>query len=209
MRPSRTSHFLAIGLSVLFGTGWPAQGQEAPAVELPGRAWEVSTPQDSASGRQPAPAQQASASVREPMQLPHRSGQREPAAARPKLGSPPIATVAGSLAVVCGLFLGLAWLWRTVAPRHYLPLPKSVLCSLGRTSLPPRHTLHLIQLGNKLVLVATGNGQIQPLAEVTDPQEVARLCGLCEQQRTGSITSSFRQVLSQMDDLSGPPRHGA
>jgi hypothetical protein len=37
----------------------------------------------------------------------------------------------------------------------------------------------------------------ETLTEVTDVTEVDRLAGLCQQQRPGSVTASFRHVLAQ------------
>ena len=57
--------------------------------------------------------------------------------------------------------------------------------------------MQLIRLGSKLVLLNVTPNGAEALAEVTDPGEVDRLAGLCQQQRPGSITDTFRQVLAE------------
>ena len=67
----------------------------------------------------------------------------------------------------------------------------------GATPLTGRQQVQLLRLGKKLVLVAVTATEARTLSEVTDPLEVDRLSGLCQQNRPESITASFRQVLAQ------------
>ena len=107
------------------------------------------------------------------------------------------ATVAGSLVVVLAAFFLLVWLSRKAAPQGQGPLPGEVVQSLGRVPLTARQQMQLIRVGNKLVLLAVTTQGAEPLTEITDADEVNRLCGLCQQGRAGSISDSFRQVLAQ------------
>jgi hypothetical protein len=54
----------------------------------------------------------------------------------------------------------------------------------------------LIRVGRKLVLLSVTSGEARTLTEVTDPEEVDRLAGICQQGRPGSVTATFRQVLA-------------
>jgi hypothetical protein len=85
-------------------------------------------------------------------------------------------------------------------------LPEEVIESLGRAPLIGRQQMQLIRLGRKLILLNVTPHGAEALAEVTDPAEVDRLTGLCQQQRRGSISDSFRQVLSQYGEA--PVRGG-
>ncbi len=100
--------------------------------------------------------------------------------------------------IVLGLFFGVAWCYkrgmRGVAAGH---LPKQVLEVLGRSSLGPRQHLVLLRVGPKLVLVSVIQGEARTLTEITDPLEVDRMVGDCESIRPGSVTQSFREILSQ------------
>ena len=77
------------------------------------------------------------------------------------------------------------------------PLPNEVVECLGRAPLTGRQQVQLLRLGKKLVLVAVTATDARTLSEITDPLEVDRLSGLCQQTRPESITASFRQVLAQ------------
>jgi flagellar biogenesis protein FliO len=105
------------------------------------------------------------------------------------------ATVLASLAIVLGAFFLFVWIARRSMPRAMAPLPSEVVESLGRAPLAARQQMQLIRLGSKLVLLCVTPHGAAALAEVTDAAEVDRLSGLCQQNRAGSITQSFRQVL--------------
>jgi flagellar biogenesis protein FliO len=106
-------------------------------------------------------------------------------------------TMAASLAVVLGLFLVTAWMFRRGMPKSLALLPSDVVEVLGRSPLASRQQMHLVRCGNKLLLVCATVGGIETLTEITDPVEVDRLSGLCQQSRPGSSTKAFQQVLQQ------------
>ncbi len=120
-------------------------------------------------------------------------------------GLPSMVTVVGSLAVVLGIFMLTAWGMRRLAPPGRIVLPGEVFEVLGRAPLAGRQQVHLIRCGKKLLLVSVTTDGAETLTEVTDPLEVDRLLGLCEQAKPGSATTAFRQVLGQ---LSKEDRHG-
>lgn len=116
-----------------------------------------------------------------------------------RLGGPQsLVTVASSLAVVLGLFLVVAWAMRRAVPGASLTLPGEVVEVLGRATLAGREQVHLLRCGSKLLLVSVSQSGVEPLTEITDPDEVGRLAGLCRQSQPGSTTAVFRQVLQQM-----------
>ena len=109
-----------------------------------------------------------------------------------------IASLVGSLALVLGLFLLVAWMLRRTAPKSSAALPREAVEVLGRAPLAARLYVHLVRCGNKMLLVSVTPGGAETLTEITDPVEVDRLAGLCEQNRTGSASSAFRQVFEQL-----------
>ena len=113
-------------------------------------------------------------------------------------------TVIGSLGVVLAAFFVLVWLSRKTAPKGLAPLPGEVFESLGRAPLTARQQMQLIRLGNKLVLLSVTSTGAEALTEITDVDEVNRLTALCQQGRSGSISDTFRQVLSQYADEPAP-----
>jgi flagellar biogenesis protein FliO len=108
--------------------------------------------------------------------------------------------MAGSLAVVLGLFFLVAWLLRRAMPKGSRLLPGDVVEVLGRAPLTGRQHVHLLRCGNKLLLVSVSPGSTETLTEITDPEEVDRICGLCRAAHPQSATASFRQVLQQFGE---------
>ena len=116
-------------------------------------------------------------------------------------------TMGGSLATVLGLFLVVAWAMRRSAPRGSVLLPDEVVEMLGRAPLTCRQQVHLLRCGNKLLLVCVTPSGVETLTEVTDPEEVDRLAGLCRQAHPDSATNAFRQVLQQFSGQRNVARH--
>jgi flagellar biogenesis protein FliO len=119
-------------------------------------------------------------------------------------GIPSPLTVAGSLAFVLGLFMLVAWVLRRTTPGVTALLPKEVVEVLGRAPLANRQQLHLLRCGHKLLLVSATPAGVETLTEITDPLEVDRLAGLCQQTRPDSATTMFRQVFQQLAETPRP-----
>lgn len=119
-----------------------------------------------------------------------------PAFVIPKIES--FTTASAGLAIVVGLFLVCMWLLRRAGPKPTSPLPTEAVAVLGRVPLAARNFAHLLQVGNKLVLVAITPDGVAPITEVTDPAEVQRLLGLCLRTHKQSTTAEFHNVLQQL-----------
>jgi flagellar biogenesis protein FliO len=119
-----------------------------------------------------------------------------------------IYTVITALAIVLGAFLLFAWALRrggkNSGTRRGL-LPADAVSVLGRVPLAARQFADLLRVGNKLVLVAQTPSGPTTLTEITDPVEVDRLVGLCQQFDPHSTTKAFEQVFQQ---LSSEPTSG-
>ena len=117
---------------------------------------------------------------------------------------PSIAAVFGSLGVVLGIFLLIAWMIRRAAPKGLTRLPNEAFEVLGRAPLAGRQNVHLLRCGNKLLLVSITPAGTETLTEITDPQEVDRLAGLCLQAGPQSSTAAFRRIFEQL-----APKHAS
>jgi flagellar biogenesis protein FliO len=186
---------------------------EAADYELPSPALEQRLPEDGRGARAPTAAQSDPPTDQPestplsrpggppPIPLrPHGRSQRtaeEAGADRPD-GLPSLVAIGSSLAVVLGLFFVVAWVMRRAAPGGSAPLPKEAVEVLGRAPLSNREQMHLVRCGSKLLLVAVGPTGVETMTEITDPDEVNRLAGLCRQSHPGSATTAFRQVFQQL-----------
>jgi flagellar biogenesis protein FliO len=129
----------------------------------------------------------------------------------PKLSPPPsesgkstgasplsaIFTVLGSLAVVLGLFVGVAWLMRRGWPSSARRLPSGVVEVLGNAPLATRQQMHVLRFGGKLLLVCVSQNGVETLSEIEDTAEVERLTGLCQSSRSIASIGKFDQVLGK------------
>jgi flagellar biogenesis protein FliO len=125
--------------------------------------------------------------------LPNGAATLAPSASGPRM----LISVVGSLGAVLGLFFVLAWAMRRGASGSPALLPKEALEVLGRAPLAGRQQVYLVRLGNKLLLVSVSQAGVETLSEVTEPDEVQRLAGLCLQRQTNSAVLMFRQALDR------------
>jgi flagellar biosynthetic protein FliO len=107
-------------------------------------------------------------------------------------------TVFGSLGLVLGLFLAVAWVARRGGAGGGAVLPREAFEVLGRATLAPRQQVHLVRVGGRLLLVSVSPAGAETLTEISDATEVERITGLCSQAQPGSISTTFRDVLTQM-----------
>ena len=113
--------------------------------------------------------------------------------------------VGGSLALVLGLFLIVAWVMRKVGPRGARVLPQEVFEILGRAPLGARQQVQLLRCGNKLLLVSITPGGAETLTEVVDPLEIEHIIGICQQARPQGAATAFRQVFQELAPNAGEP----
>jgi flagellar biogenesis protein FliO len=90
------------------------------------------------------------------------------------------------------------WLLRRGTRSITIALPADVVSVLGHVPLASRQVAQLLRVGNKLVLVSIAPSGVKTLTEVSDPAEVDRLVGLCQQAAPHSATRSFEQVFRQL-----------
>ncbi len=107
-------------------------------------------------------------------------------------------TTGAALAMVVGLFLLTVTLFKRAAPKSQRLLPSEVASVVGRIPLGGKQVAQLLKVGSKLVLVCVTPEGVKPLTEVTDPAEVTRLLGLCEQGGDYSATTAFRDVFDKL-----------
>jgi flagellar biogenesis protein FliO len=196
----RLATLLIAGLFAAAPTFAPAQEQQTPQDEKAADSADVKslrfTARTDASGAAPLaePTDKGADSNRAPTLAPTVNGNKRSTATDPW---PSVSATVGSLAAVVGLFLLVAWLMRRAAPRASSVLPKEVFQVLGRAPLGPRQNAHLLRCGNRLLLVSVTPSGAETLAEIVEPEEVDRICGLCLGSDPSSTSAVFRGLLQQ------------
>ncbi|MEZ6067212.1 MAG: flagellar biosynthetic protein FliO [Planctomycetaceae bacterium] len=91
-----------------------------------------------------------------------------------------------TLVIMGGMLLGLWLLSRSLKKwmsQRFVGLPKDVIDLLGVQPVAPQQSIHLVRVGERLLVIAAGPQGMQTLSEITDPAEVQHLTLLC---RSGS-----------------------
>jgi len=105
-------------------------------------------------------------------------------------------SAAGALAVVIGLILVLARLFRRHAPMFQQALPQEALEILGRRFVDPRQTILLVRIGSRILVVGSSANGLNSLGAIDDPVEVDLLAGMCRREpSTGALGTSFFKML--------------
>ena len=121
-----------------------------------------------------------------------------------------------SLAGVVALIILLAWGYRLVtgasgrlslAGRARHP---ELIEKIGRVSLSPRQSLHLVRVGPQLVLIGATHDSLRALSIIEDPDLAARLAGRQAQGKADSHLAEFHRCLEteteEYDDRDRQPR---
>ena len=101
----------------------------------------------------------------------------------------------GWLAGMVALILGAATLLRKHVPGLSGYLPAEALQVLGKRPLTARHTLHLVRLGSRILVIGSSPQGLNTLGEIRDPVEIDFIAGACREAQPNSVVQSFSQLL--------------
>ncbi len=115
----------------------------------------------------------------------------------------PLITVTSSLIVVLGLFAGLVWMTRKFNKQAVLggQVSKEAVDFLGSYPIDPRNRVCLLRVGVRVIVAAQTSSGMQPLSEITDPEEVQHLIAACK----GSSGEDFAKTLESMQKEKSKP----
>lgn len=197
LRPLESGFCLRLIVAGLFLLGTPAGlHAEEPlpfAAENPRRPIAIPNPLEQTNWEVPSPLGRA---------LPARS--RPSAANDGPNPRRPAATQSGSLwvtlVIVVATFAGLAlvtrWL-KTHGPAQFRALPNDALELLGRRTLEPRVTVHLVRCGGRILMLGVAPDGVRTLAEYTDPVEIDLLAGACRTTSDNGAAQPFGALFTQ------------
>jgi flagellar biogenesis protein FliO len=107
----------------------------------------------------------------------------------------------GALAVVLGAFMVLLWVTKKIQGPSKAMMSKQTLELLGKKQINKIHSLHLIRLGQRILLVSASDSSVTCLSEINDPLEVAQLLETNSQAGESSELpqSSFKRIFAQYE----------
>jgi flagellar biogenesis protein FliO len=108
--------------------------------------------------------------------------------------------VAISLAIVLALVFICRWAARYLFPSAAVGRSSQVMKVLSRLVIAPKQQLLLIQFGRRLVLIGDSGQQMNSLAEISDPDEVASVLG---QLSAGSASATAGEAANPFAPLLG------
>ena len=100
-------------------------------------------------------------------------------AASTDAGSSSAGAFLAALVVLLLFVLGLAKLFLKRSPYSITGLPTDAVDVLGRRTVDQRNSVYMIKVGSRLILMGSSSNGLSPLAEITDPIEVASLTNVC------------------------------
>jgi len=107
----------------------------------------------------------------------------------------------GALAVVLGAFMVLLWITKKIQGPSRTMMSKQTLELLGQKQINKIHSLHLIRLGQRILLVSASDSSVTCLSEINDPVEVAQLLTTSAQAGESSELpqSTFKRIFAQYE----------
>lgn len=112
----------------------------------------------------------------------------------------------GLVLILLGAGLALV---RRLIPAARLRLGGDAVRLLIRRSLSSQHTVYLVEVGPRLLVLGATKTGLAPLAEFRDPEEIARLKARCPGAREESVDLDFqdslRAGLRQYERAAAPP----
>ncbi len=107
----------------------------------------------------------------------------------------------GALAVVLGAFMVLLWITKKIQGPSKTVMSKQTLELLGQKQINKIHCLHLIRLGQRILLISASDSGVTCLSEINDPVEVTQLLKTSSESGESSELpqSTFKRIFAQYE----------
>jgi len=126
-----------------------------------------------------------------------RARKTTPSSAKPWANTSLVGTIVGLCAVLGAGFAARVWMTRH-GPLALRGLPVDALELLGRRTIEPRVSIHLVRCGPKILVLGVSPDGVRTLTEITDPIEIDLLAGACrrkdsDRHASPAFSTRFRQ----------------
>lgn len=102
-----------------------------------------------------------------------------------------------SLLFVLALILLLGYLYKRFAVGSGRLGSSPAIEIIARSTVNPKQTLCLVKLPSRLLLIGLSPNHMASLASIDDPDEIAQMMGLVEQESAHSISNSFGRLFQR------------
>ncbi len=108
-----------------------------------------------------------------------------------------------------GLILALRWLLRRLGAGRGSPGASGEVELLSRTPLSARHSVLLVRVGKRVLVVGAGGDNLRMLTEIEDPEEISQLL-VAARKTSGGLgftraLSNWRGRMAATDELPHSP----
>jgi flagellar biogenesis protein FliO len=118
-------------------------------------------------------------------------------------GSPWVLNTITALGLVVGLILLLRAMFNKLSGGRavsFSPSRGKAVEVLSRTAIAPRQHVTILRVGHRVLVVGDGGGQMNTLADIADPDEIAAILKALAAGSNSSITQSFHQMVERFSD---------
>jgi flagellar biogenesis protein FliO len=102
-----------------------------------------------------------------------------------------------ALGIVLALICALKWLSKLFFSAAAGNRSSRAVQVLSRTVIGPKQQFMLVQVGKRIIVIGDSGNGMSPLAEITDPDEVATLVGQVQEEKGDSISKAFGGLFSR------------
>jgi flagellar biogenesis protein FliO len=102
-----------------------------------------------------------------------------------------------ALAIVIGLIFVMRWAGRKFFPTAAIARSGGAMKVMSRLVISPKQQLLMIQVGRRIVVVGDSAGQMAPVSEITDPEEIASLMGQLAEEKSQYSLKGFGTLFNR------------
>jgi flagellar biogenesis protein FliO len=175
----------ALMISLTAPSSWAAEAAQSVMAPPSATAMTVSSGEDDASQATPRSANELNALPRPTRRTPDAAPSWNDSLPRPS----------SQTVIVLGIVAGLALVWRLTRGSEG-NLPSDLVEVYGRVPLNPKQHLHLVRVGNTLLVLIESAQGLQRLAEISDPEEVRSITERFRRDGTGAVPPELSNVVS-------------
>jgi flagellar protein FliO/FliZ len=102
-----------------------------------------------------------------------------------------------ALAIVVGLIFVTRWVSKKLFPGAVAARSTGAMKVMSRLVISPKQQLLMVQVGRRIVVVGDSGGNMAPVSEITDPDEVASLVAQLAEDKSIQLSRGFGSLFNR------------